>query len=127
MLGVIVSQAADIRLPVDVEIDTGGVGGPSAGLAFALDLLEELGRDVDGGRKIAVTGTLELDGSVGAVGGIKQKTIGVERADIDLFVVPAGENAAEARRHADGIRIVPVTTFQQALRTLATLPASAQD
>jgi Lon-like protease len=127
MLGVIVSQAADIRLPVDVEIDTGGVGGPSAGLAFALDLLEELGRDVDGGRKIAVTGTLELDGSVGAVGGIKQKTIGVERADIDLFVVPAGENAAEARRHADGIRIVPVTTFQQALRTLATLPASAED
>jgi PDZ domain-containing protein len=127
MLGVIVSQAADIRLPLDVEIDTGGVGGPSAGLAFALDLLEELGRDVDRGRRIAVTGSLELDGTVGAVGGIKQKTIGVERADIDVFVVPAGDNAVEARRHADGIRIVPVTSFQQALRTLATLPRAAQD
>jgi PDZ domain-containing protein len=127
MLGVIVSQAAEIRLPIDVEIDTGGVGGPSAGLAFALDLLEELGRDVDGGRKIAVTGSIELDGSVGPVGGIKQKTIAVERAEIDVFVVPAGDNAAEARRHADGIRIVPVTSFQQALRRLATLPVSAQD
>ena len=127
LIGVIVSQAADIELPIDVEIDTGGVGGPSAGLAFALDVMEELGTDIDRGRRIAVTGTLELDGSVGPVGGIKQKTIGVERADIDVFLVPAGENAAEARRYADGIRIVPVTSFQQALRSLATLPTSAQD
>ena len=127
LIGVIVSQAADIQLPVDVEIDTGGVGGPSAGLAFALDLMEELGTDIDHGRRIAVTGTLELDGSVGSVGGIKQKTIGVEREEIDVFLVPAGENAAEARRHADGIRIVPVTSFQQALQSLATLPTSAQD
>ena len=49
VIGVIVSQAADIKLPVDVEIDTNGVGGPSAGLAFALDLMEELGHDVDHG------------------------------------------------------------------------------
>ena len=127
MIGVIVSQAADIELPIDVEIDTDGVGGPSAGLAFALDLLEELGRDVDHGNRVAVTGALELDGTVGEIGGIKQKTIGVERAGIDVFLVPAGENAAEARRYADGIRIVPVTSFQQALRRLATLPPAAQD
>ncbi len=127
MIGVIVSQAADIKLPVDVEIDTDGVGGPSAGLAFALDLLEELGRDVDHGNRIAVTGALELDGTVGEIGGVKQKTIGVERAGIKVFLVPAGDNAAEARRYADGIRIVPVTSFQQALRTLATLPEARQD
>jgi PDZ domain-containing protein len=127
MIGVIVSQAADIKLPVDVEIDTNGVGGPSAGLAFALDLLEELGRDVDHGNRVAVTGALELDGTVGEIGGVKQKTIGVERAGIKVFLVPAGENAAEARRYADGIRIVPVTSFQQALRTLATLPKTRQD
>jgi PDZ domain-containing protein len=127
VIGVIVSQAADITLPVDVEIDTGGVGGPSAGLAFALDLMEELGRDVDRGNKIAVTGSLELDGTVGQIGGIKQKTVGVERADIEVFVVPAGENAREARRYADGIRILAVTTFQQALRALATLPRNGQD
>ncbi len=127
VIGVIVSQAADIKLPVDVEIDTKGVGGPSAGLAFALDLMEELGRDVDHGNRVAVTGALELDGTVGEIGGVKQKTIGVERAGIKVFLVPAGDNAAEARRYADGIRIVPVTSFQQALRTLATLPSARQN
>ena len=129
IIGVIVSQAAEIKLPpgLDIEIDTGGVGGPSAGLAFALDLMEELGRDVDRGHKIAVTGSLELDGTVGAIGGVKQKTIGVRRADIDVFVVPAGDNAREARRYADGVRIVAVKTFQQALQALATLPQGAQD
>ena len=122
ILGVIVSQDADIELPVDVEIDVKNVGGPSAGLAFALDVLEELGRDVDKGKKVAVTGAIELDGTVGQIGGVKQKTIGVKRAGIKTFIVPAGDNAAEARRYADGIRIVPVSTFQQALRALATAP-----
>jgi PDZ domain-containing protein len=127
VIGVIVSQAADIKLPLDVEIDTGGVGGPSAGLAFALALMEELGHDVDRGNRIAVTGSLELDGTVGQIGGVKQKTVGVERADIDVFLVPAGENATEARRNADGIKVIPVRTFQQALRALKTLPQKSQD
>jgi PDZ domain-containing protein len=127
ILGVIVSQAADIELPIDVEIDTGNVGGPSAGLAFALGLMEELGRELDRGNRVAVTGSLELDGAVGPIGGMKQKTIAVNRAGFDVFVVPAGENAAEARRHADGIRIVPVRSFQQTLRALATLPVKPQD
>ncbi|HEV8687202.1 MAG TPA: S16 family serine protease [Gaiellaceae bacterium] len=127
LVGVIVSQAATIKLPLDVEIDSGGVGGPSAGLAFALDVLEELGRDVDHGRRIAVTGAIELDGTVGQIGGVKQKTIGVRRSHIKVFVVPAGDNAREARRYAEGIRIVPVGTFQQALRVLATLRRTAQN
>ena len=129
IIGVIVSQAADIRLPrgFDVEIDSGGVGGPSAGLAFALDVMEELGRDVDHGRTVAVTGSLELDGTVGEIGGVKQKTIAVRRAKIDVFLVPAGENAREAKRYARDLRIVPVKTFQQALRALATLRTDAQD
>lgn len=127
IIGVIVSQAANIRLPLTVRIDAGGVGGPSAGLAFALDLLEELGRDVDNGNRVAVTGTIELDGTVGEVGGLKQKTIGVKRSGIDVFVVPSGENAREARRHAGDVRIVAVENFQQALRALATLPRNAQD
>lgn len=127
IIGVIVSQEANIRLPLDVDIDVRGVGGPSAGLAFALDVLEELGRDVDRGNRVAVTGTIELDGSVGEIGGVKQKTIGVRRAGIHVFVVPAGENAREARRHAGDVRIVAVENFQQALRALATLPRNAQD
>ena len=108
-----------ITLPVPVRFDLGQVGGPSAGLAFALDLMEELGRDVDRGHKIAATGEIHLDGSVHAVGGLKQKTIGAKRAGMDLFLVP-GENAAEAHRYADGLRIVPVDSFQQALNALTT-------
>ena len=108
-----------ITLPVEVRFDLGQVGGPSAGLAFALDLLEELGRDVDRGRRIAATGEIRLDGSVQRVGGVKQKTIGARRADVDLFLVP-GDNAAEARRYADGLRVVAVDSFQQALQALAT-------
>jgi Lon-like protease len=127
IIGVVVSQAANIKLPLDVEIDTGGVGGPSAGLAFALDVLEELGRDVDHGQRIAVTGAIELDGTVGEIGGVKQKTIGVMRSNIKVFLVPAGDNAKEARRYARGIRVVPVQTFQQALRVLATLTRPKQN
>jgi PDZ domain-containing protein len=125
IIGVFVQQAAFIKLPLKVQIDAGNVGGPSAGLAFALDVLEQLGRDVDHGRRIAATGQLELDGTVSAVGGLEQKTIGVRRSGIHFFLVPAGENAAEARRYARGLRIVPVHSFRQALRLLATLTKSA--
>lgn len=120
-VGVSVTDVFDVvELPVEVKIDLGQVGGPSAGLAFALDLMEELGRDVDRGYRVAATGEIFLDGSVAAVGGVKQKTIGARRSGMDLFLVP-GENAAEARRHANGLRIIPVDSFQQALRALATL------
>jgi PDZ domain-containing protein len=122
VIGVLVEQEASIRLPLRVKIDSGDIGGPSAGLAFALTLLEELGRDVDHGRKIAVTGEIELDGDVAPVGGIRQKVIGARDSGVDLFVVPAGENAEEARRYADGLRVVPVRNFQQALRALSTQP-----
>ena len=54
---------------------------------------------------------------------LPQKTIGARRADVDVFLVPAGENAREARANADGLRIVPVESFQQALRALATSAA----
>jgi PDZ domain-containing protein len=123
-LGVVISDDADVKLPIDVDFNLGNVGGPSAGLAFALDLHEELGKDIDRGRRIAATGEITLDGKVLPVGGIKQKTIAARESGMDLFLVP-GENAAEARRYADGLRIVPVDSFQQALRELATLPTNA--
>jgi PDZ domain-containing protein len=113
-----------ITLPFPVKFDLGQVGGPSAGLAFALDLAEELGRDVDRGRRVAATGEIGLDGSVRPVGGIKQKTIGAREADMDLILVP-GDNAAEARRYADDLRVVPVDSFQQALQVLATARESS--
>jgi PDZ domain-containing protein len=125
IIGIFVGQAAFIKLPRQVTIHAGNVGGPSAGLAFALDVLEQLGKDVDHGRRVAAIGQLELDGTVTAVGGLEQKTIGVRRSGIHFFLVPAGENAAEARRFAHGVRILPVHSFRQALRSLATLSKSA--
>jgi len=120
IVGITVDQAADIKLPFDVDIDLGRVGGPSAGLPFALEIARKLGRDVTHGCKIAATGELGLDGAVLPIGGIRQKTIGARRAHVDFFVVPAGENAAGAQKNADGLRVIPVKSFQQALRILTT-------
>ncbi len=121
IVGIQVEQSADIQLPIDVDIDLAGVGGPSAGLAFALDIVEELRGNVDHGLKVAATGEMQLDGHVLPIGGVKQKVIGARRSGADVFLVPAGDNAAEARRHAGTLRIIPVETFGQALRALATL------
>ncbi len=125
IVGIQVEQFADIKLPISVEIDLGGVGGPSAGLAFALDVVEEVRGNVDRGLRVAVTGELELDGGVAPIGGIKQKVIGAKRSGADVFLVPAGDNTVEARRHAGDLRIIPVESFGQALRALATLPRKA--
>lgn len=120
IVGIQVDQDAKIDLPVDVDIDLGRVGGPSAGLPFALEIARKLGRDITHGCKVAATGELALDGTVLPIGGIKQKTIGARRADVDFFLVPRGENAEQAQKDAGGIRVIPVESFQQALRTLTT-------
>jgi Lon-like protease len=125
LIGVIPADDLRVHLPIPVTIDSQGIGGPSAGLAFALDILQRLGRNVTHGRKIAATGELALNGDVLPIGGVKQKTLGVRRAGVDVFLVPAGDNAREARRYADGVRIIPVENIQQALRALATAAPKA--
>jgi Lon-like protease len=120
------SPALAIRLPLKIGFNLRNVGGPSAGLAFALQILEERGRNVDHGYRVAATGVIGPDGSVGPIGGVKQKTIGARKAHVDVFLVPAGDNYREARKYADGLRIIPVKSFQQALRALATLPPKQQ-
>jgi Lon-like protease len=124
-IGILVDEVGGSigKLPVKVRINIEDVGGPSAGLAFALDLMEELGRDVDRGYKVAATGELALDGSVLPIGAAKQKTIGAREAGVDVFLVPAGSNAQVARKYANGLKIIPVQSFPQALHALATLPA----
>jgi PDZ domain-containing protein len=118
VIGVVVQQAASVDLPIDVQIDAGGIGGPSAGLAFALQIVDELGNDIDQGRRIVATGEIATDGTVQPVGGIEQKVIGAERAGADIFVVPLG-NAREAQSHAsDDLAIVPVSSFAEALSDL---------
>jgi PDZ domain-containing protein len=127
IIGFIPFDAIDVHLPVKVDFHLNrDVGGPSAGLAFALEVMEQRGRDVDHGLKIAATGEIQLDGSVTAIGGVKQKTIGARKAHVDAFLVPVdGDNAKVAKRYAHGLRIIPVKNFQQALQSLATLTGKA--
>ncbi len=119
IVGVQVQGAEDFEFPVDIEIDAGGIGGPSAGLAFALDIVDELGDDIDLGRTIVATGELDLDGNVKPIGGVKQKAIGARNAGADIFLVPDG-NFEEARAAVDGLNVIPVSTLQEALSALAT-------
>jgi Lon-like protease len=111
--------APDVKLPIAVKIDTGNLGGPSAGLAFSLEIYDSLtGRRLSRGRRVAVTGTIDQNGSVGLVGGIKGKTIGARQSGFDLMLVPMSE-ARTARAHAGGhLRVIGVRTFADALRAL---------
>lgn len=122
IVGFAPDQAANIKLPINVQIDAGNVGGPSAGLAFTLEVLAELGHDVTRGYNVAATGEIELNGAVGPIGGVRQKIFGVRAAGAQVFLVPAGENADVAKRYAGNVKVIPVTSFEQALRALAKLP-----
>jgi PDZ domain-containing protein len=121
-IGIGAGQAATIKLPIRVSIDASGIGGPSAGLAFALEVMQKLGHNVLHGHRVAATGEMELNGAVAPIGGVKQKTYGVREAGADVFLVPAGQNARDARRYAGPVHVIPVRTFDQALHALATLP-----
>ena len=125
------SPPADLQfsLPVKINIDSGQIGGPSAGLAFTLGLLEELTPgDLTGGVKVAATGTMSPNGEVGDIGGIRQKTVAVMRAGAKLFLVPADE-AKDAQDVAKGsaLRVVGVNTIDEALDELAKLGGNAND
>lgn len=109
------------EFPVEVSIDSGAVGGPSAGLAFTLGILDVLTPgSITGGLTIATTGTIQLDGRVGPVGGVPQKVVAARRQGVQLMLVPASELEL-ARAHAGGLRIEPVETLDDALAVLATV------
>jgi PDZ domain-containing protein len=101
--------------PLGFTVRSGEVLGPSAGLAFALEMVSSLtGKDLAGGRKIAATGVLDSEGRVAAVGGIAQKAIACREDGIDVFIVPA-EDAPEASRNAGAMKVVGVRTLEEAL------------
>ncbi|MGF1596240.1 MAG: PDZ domain-containing protein [Acidimicrobiales bacterium] len=127
-LGVGPTDRVDINDDFDftVAIDSGSVGGPSAGLAFALAVLDELTEgELTGGAKVAVTGTIDVSGRVGTVGGVLQKTAAVRDLGADAFLVPAGLPEDELDRirdkAGDHLRIVPVATLDEALVALSEL------
>lgn len=107
--------------PVQISIDSGQVGGPSAGLAFTLGILDVMTPgSLTGGLKVSSTGTMALDGTVGPIGGMHQKVMASRRAGVDLMLVPASE-IEEARKYAGNLRIEPVESLTQALEVLTTV------
>lgn len=116
-LGVAVETAglrADLPFTVQIE-PVKIVGGPSAGLMFTLTLYNLLSaEDLTSGQRIAGTGTITLDGSVGPIGGVAQKVAGAEQAGAAYFFAPRA-NYEEARRVARHITVVPVDTVQEAI------------
>jgi PDZ domain-containing protein len=113
--------------PFELSIDLEDIGGPSAGLMFALGIVDKLGADdLTGGKVIAGTGTIDDAGSVGAIGGIPQKLVGAKDAGAAAFLVPA-DNCEEAVENAvDGLPMYKVSTLDEALTALEALKAGRQ-
>ena len=118
-LGVETQDRVKLRLPFSVSVDAGDIGGPSAGLAFTLAILDALSNGrLTGGHKVAATGTMGPTGAVGDVGGVREKTAAVQRAGAQVFFVPEVEYQT-AESVADGrLTVVPVTTLSQVLQIL---------
>jgi PDZ domain-containing protein len=122
VIGVFVG--GDYEFPFDVRIQLENVGGPSAGMMFALGIIDKLSPgELNGGQQVAGTGTISGGGEVGAIGGIRQKMWGAVRAGADWFLAPAG-NCDEVVGHVpSGLSVFAVATLDDALTALGTIAA----
>jgi PDZ domain-containing protein len=115
----IVTKDFKFNLPFDVHIDSADIGGPSAGLSFTTALIDELSPgELTGGHKVAMTGTIDLDGTVGPVGGVAQKTVAVRKAGAEYFLVPPLEYKEALSRAGPHLHVVQVSTLDEALAAL---------
>jgi Lon-like protease len=118
----VIGIAAVANFPFDVRISSGDIGGPSAGLMWALGVTDVLTpEDLTDGRSVAGTGTVDLEGNVGPIGGVRLKIVTAEKAGAETFLVPLA-NLAEARGAGDDIRLIPVGTVKDAVSALGGAP-----
>ena len=123
MVGVLLVNApSTIIFPIDVEIDSQNIGGPSAGLMFTLEIMNQLTvDDLTKGYRIAGTGSIDADGVVGAIGGIRQKVFGAIDVGADYVLVPAGNYDDAVAAAGDAIEVVRIETIDDALSFLEAL------
>lgn len=126
-LGVVLrTKEPTFDMPFDVTIDSGSIGGPSAGLAFTLGVLDALSPgELTGGRKVAVTGTIDIGGMVGDVGGVVQKTAAVRAAGATYFLVPPGEYDQAVAHAGDDLEVRKIASLNEAIRVLEELGGDA--
>jgi len=112
--------------PIDVEIDSSNIGGPSAGMMYTLAIINVLTpEDITGGFRIAGTGTISTNGDVGPIGGVRQKVVGATLSGAQYILVPAANYEEALTADVVGAEIVAVSTIDDALEFLATLRAAA--
>lgn len=115
-IGILVGTSA--RFPIDVKFNLPGVGGPSAGMIFAVGIIEKLTpEDLVRGRKIAGTGSITASGKVEGIGGIEEKMIGASRIGATIFLAPR-ENCPDIKHVPKGLKVIPVSTLSEAIDAL---------
>jgi PDZ domain-containing protein len=123
-----ISVVDSFTKPFAINIDLTDVVGPSAGTAFALGIIDKLtDGNVTGGRTIAVTGTIDAEGNVGAIGGVIQKMAGARDAGATVFLVPKSNCAEALTAVPHGLRLVPITTLTSAVDALKQINAGSAD
>ncbi len=121
-LGIFLEQATAWKFPFKVSINTTDIGGPSAGLAMTLGIIDALSKvSITGTLRIAATGTIDPHGNVGDVGGVAEKTIAVEQAGATVFLVPVPELAVARKAASGGLKVVAVSTLDQAMAAIERL------
>ena len=123
LIGFSARDTRTVQLPFTVNFDTDDIGGPSAGLSFTVALIDSLTKgELIPSQGVAVTGTIQDDGSVGAIGALVQKSIAVKKSGAKIFLVPTAQGpddiAAAQAAVGDAVKIVPVATLGAALEAL---------
>ena len=123
LIGFSARDTRTVQLPFTVNFDTDDIGGPSAGLSFTVALIDSLTKgELIPSQGVAVTGTIQDDGSVGAIGALVQKSIAVKKSGAEIFLVPTAQGpddiAAAQAAVGDAVKIVPVATLGEALEAL---------
>ncbi|MFQ5555228.1 MAG: PDZ domain-containing protein [Acidimicrobiia bacterium] len=123
MVGVLLDNFnVETVLPVDIVIDSQNIGGPSAGMMFTLEIMNQLtDDDLTRGHIIAGTGTIDRDGSVGAIGGVRQKVFGAIDAGAEFVLVPQANFDDASDAAGDDIQVVSIATIDDALAFLDTI------
>jgi len=136
-IGIVLTDNVSVKTKIPVKVDPGEIGGPSAGLMISLQIYQQLtNTNLRQGRKVAGTGTIAAGGAVGEIGGIDKKIIAAKKAGATIFFAPYIKPTkavlaletdhqtnyqmakATAKKYAPNMRVVPVTTFQQAVQYL---------
>jgi PDZ domain-containing protein len=126
LIGFSARDTRTVQLPFNVNFDTDEIGGPSAGLSFTLALIDNLTEgELVPSQGVAVTGTIQDDGTVGPIGALVQKAIAVQKSGAKAFLVPSAQGpddiAAAQAAVGDSVKIVPVATLDEALTALIKL------